>query len=155
MFDLFSIIYFTPFYFPNGNPAQNKFFIPIAKLDNQFVFASLPTSKDFVPDDLLKHGCVNVPEKLVSCYIFIQGVSITNCGFSFDKNTFIYHNQILKLSTTILDETYTKIDVDFKIIGMLNDVEKLNLINCLLKSHSVNQKIKRHLADYKKQNSLP
>ncbi|PKP12277.1 MAG: hypothetical protein CVU08_11380 [Bacteroidetes bacterium HGW-Bacteroidetes-3] len=114
----------------------------------------MPTSKDCVPDDLLKHGCVNVPEKLVSCYIFMQNIPVTISGFCFERNTFIYYYQILKLSTNILRETYNKIDVDYEIIGMLTDDERLNLINCLLESHTVTQKIKRFLIDYKKQNSL-
>ncbi len=149
MFNLFEIIYFTPFYFPNGNPAKNKFFIPIAKLDNQFVFASLPTSKDFVPDELVKHGCVNEYEKQISCYIFIKDKLITNNGFSFNKNTFIYYYQILKLSTNILEETYTKVDVDYEVIGSLNDIEKRTLIDCMLKSRNVTNKIKRFLTEYK------
>ncbi len=152
MFELFKIIYFTPFYFPNGNPAKNKYFIPIAQFDDQFVFASLPTSKDSVPDSLLQHGCINVPEKLISCYVFFKDIPITECGFCFERNTFIYYTQILKLPLTILNETYTKIDVDYSIIGELNKKEKLDLIECLLLSPNVNQKIKRFLKTFKETN---
>ena len=146
MFELFNIVYVTPFYFPNGNPAKNKYFIPIAKIDDQFVFASLPTSKDFIPDNLLKHGCINVKEKGISSYVFLKDNVITTSGFSFPRNTFVYYYQILKLPLKIINETYSLEGVDYEVVGELTKGERTEFIKCLLASPNVNRKIKRLVA---------
>lgn len=46
MFDLFQLLYFTPFYFPNGkSAARNKYYIPICDFNGELIYAYLPTSK--------------------------------------------------------------------------------------------------------------
>lgn len=153
MLDLFHIIYFTPFYFKNGDPPLPKFFIPIGKDGEDLIFAYLPTSKDFVPDSILNHGCANHHERNISCYIFFKKKVVTKCGFSFNKNTFIYFTNILRLSSIKLKDIYPNLNVDYEITGELTTDEKRDLINCLLNSRNIKQKLKRQLKSYK--NKLP
>lgn len=42
MFTPGNILYFTPFYFKNGAPSKNKYFIVLKDVDGQLVLASLP-----------------------------------------------------------------------------------------------------------------
>lgn len=44
-----NIIYFSPFYFKNGNTSKNKYFLVLKYIENDIVIASLPTRKDSVP----------------------------------------------------------------------------------------------------------
>jgi len=59
MFAPGTLIYFTPFYFENGN-FKNKYFLVLANTGNDIIVASLPTSKDHIPDSIIKkHGCIS------------------------------------------------------------------------------------------------
>ncbi len=151
MFDLFSIIYFTPFYFPNGKSSpKNKYFIPIHEDKNgSVIFAYLPTSQDFVPEKYLKHGCIEVVESNISCYLFLKNTIITDCGFFFPFNTFVYAYQMNEFSKEIMMEVYKNENVDFKVVGKLSNKERYNLIECLIQSPFVKRKIKKFLGQIK------
>lgn len=43
MYDEGTILYFTPFIFPDGGEPKPKYFIVICKVGDKFVLASLPT----------------------------------------------------------------------------------------------------------------
>ncbi len=66
------ILYFTPFYFNNGNTAKPKFFIVLKEADkNNFLLAALPTSKDSVPTkDEKEEGCIELPDINFNCFVF-------------------------------------------------------------------------------------
>ncbi|WP_010182998.1 hypothetical protein [Aquimarina agarilytica] len=145
IFKPFTIYYFTPFYFSNGNLPKNKYFISIYQEGDSITFAYLPTSKDSVPDIYLSHGCVNVPEKQISCYIFKKDIKVTTNNFSFPLNTFIYAYQLNSFSKLKLEETYKNEDIDYEVVGILNDDEKNNLIDCLINSPNIKRKIKKAL----------
>lgn len=54
-----NILYFTPFYFANGNQSKPKYFIVLASDGDNLVVVSLPTSQDRIPTFLdKKHGCI-------------------------------------------------------------------------------------------------
>lgn len=148
MFDLFHIIYFTPFYFPDGTSAKPKYFIPIHQDGENLIFAYLPTSQDYIPDSLLNHGCINIPAKQISCYCFKKDRPVTNCEFSFEKNTFIYAYQMGEFNQKLMNEIYSKKDVDYTVIGELCQNEKKAFIKCLLESSFVKRKIKRILSTH-------
>lgn len=61
-----TIIYFTPFYFPNGKSTpKNKYFIVPHHDDDHWFLASLPTSVDRVPEGIAqRHGCVHLPKAM-------------------------------------------------------------------------------------------
>lgn len=147
MFDLFTIIYFTPFYFPNGKSSpKNKYFIPIHDDKNgSVIFAYLPTSKDFVPDKHLKHGCIEVVKSNISCYLFEKNKIITDNGFSFPLNTFIYSYQLNELSKEKMMDVYKNENVDYEVIGKLSENERKDLVKCLFNSPFVKRKIKKFL----------
>ena len=84
-----NIIYFTPFYFSNGSPSKNKYFIVLKESGNATIIASLPSSKDFVPSiEIIKHGCIDIPSADFNCYHFEANRSITDAGFCFDTDGF-------------------------------------------------------------------
>ncbi|MFS4454475.1 hypothetical protein [Maribacter sp. 2304DJ31-5] len=149
MFDLFSIIYFTPFYFPNGKSSpKNKYFIPIHEDSNgKIIFAYLPTSQDYVPDKYLNHGCIEVKTENISCYLFAKDRIITDRGFSFPFNTFVYAYQMNEFSKEIMESVYENENVDYEVIGRLTKKERDSFIKCLINSPSVKRKIKKILAD--------
>ena len=63
MLEARNIIYFTPFYFPNGNPAKNKYFVVLKRIEDKTIIVSLPTSKDHIPANIeQKDGCIEIPE---------------------------------------------------------------------------------------------
>ncbi len=113
------------------------------------VFAALPTSQDYIPDEHLTHGCINIPNKLLHCYVFKKDIEITRCKFSFKKNTFIYIQNILSIPESTLKSSYPNVGIDYQIKGILKNKEKKALIECLVSSGKIKQKLKRiYLVNY-------
>ncbi|SHK72416.1 hypothetical protein SAMN04488007_3674 [Maribacter aquivivus] len=149
MFDLFHILYITPFYFPNGQSApKNKYYIPIFLEGDEIIFVFLPTSKIKIEPSKIKHGCHDVSKGSYTCYIFQEKVEITDCGFYFDFDTCVYSYQINAFSKPMIEDVYKVEDVDFEIIGELKKTEKIALIQCLLNSKFIKLKVKRALSKY-------
>ena len=89
-----TLLYFNPFVFKNGAQPKAKYFVVLGHMDSDLIIASLPTSKDHVPDDSqVLRGCVNIPERCVSAYVFEEGDTVTD-NFSFPRRTFIYGEQV-------------------------------------------------------------
>lgn len=62
MFDVGTLIYFTPFYFKNKNAPVPKFFIVLYRDNNNGVLACLPSSKNYIPSFCdSKSGCIEKP----------------------------------------------------------------------------------------------
>lgn len=141
-----NIIYFSPFYFKNGNKSKNKFFIVLKNVDNNVIIATLPTKVDKVPSFLHKlHGCINDDERCFNCYLFEPKRVITDNGFGFELHTFIYGNEVDDYDIAILQSVYGIEGVDFDIIGKLLKEEYENLIACLLNSKSIKRGLKKIL----------
>ena len=69
MFQEGSIIYFTPFYFKNGNTAKPKYFVVLKNQDDQNLLASLPTRKDNIPvRNEIQNGCLELPDINLNCF---------------------------------------------------------------------------------------
>ena len=146
MFEPFNIVYFTPFYFPNGKSApKNKYYIPILSHGSNAVYAYLPTSKDSIPDQYFKHGCINIHDKNISCYLFGKDKVITTNNFSFPLNTFVYLYQMNTFDKSVMSNIYTKENVDYEIIGKLRQQEIDNIVSCIVSSKFVSRKVKRLL----------
>ena len=60
MYEAGDLLKFSPFEFKNGNQPKPKYFIVLAHIDKKVMMATLPTSKDHVPADVVvKSGCVD------------------------------------------------------------------------------------------------
>lgn len=111
------LLSFTPFVFKNGATPKKKYFIVLKYLDNKWMMASLPTSKDHIPSDVgLTSGCINIPERAVNAFVFLPNESVTDC-FSFSLPTFVYGEQVDEYDPKYLDEMDTQIEN----LGVIND----------------------------------
>ncbi|MDR1199083.1 MAG: hypothetical protein LBK94_08770 [Prevotellaceae bacterium] len=142
-----NILYFTPFYFSNGNTAKNKYFIVLSVIEDEIIVASLPTSKDHVPNFLTKkHGCINDEQSGFNCYYFEKHRIISECNtFSFPFDTYVYGEQAGIMSKTALDIIYSVEENDYIKLGKLSNTEFTALKNCLVNSSAVKRKIKKYL----------
>ena len=131
-----TIIYFTPFYFPNGKSApKNKYFIVLHHQDEQWVVASLPSSVDRVPDGVAQdHGCLHLPKAMFYAYIFEPGKPVTNDGWAFPLSTYIYTAWVEAFDKRIFSAVYSVEDVDYQVVGRLTKDEYTALIQCMLTS---------------------
>ncbi len=143
-----NIIYFDPFYFKNGSASTRKYFLVLKNMGDSAILASLPSSVIHLPSFVdIKHGCIDIPESCISCYIFEQRKPITKCGWAFDLNTFLYGNWLDDYTLDILKETYQIEGVEYEIIGRLTDVELQNVKNCFKNSNVVKRRYRKLLSE--------
>ncbi len=110
------------------------------------LIASLPTSQDHIPGYIEKtHGCIDLPEANFNCYFFKSNYPITDEGWSFPRDTYVYGPQINEFNKDSFNDIYAISGVDYEIIGKLTNDEFNSLINCIKNSKSVKRKIRRHL----------
>jgi hypothetical protein len=141
------ILYFDPFYFKYGNSSKPKYFIILKITGETSVIASLPSSKDFLPANIVKkHGCVEIPEACFNCYVFESGCLVTTNGWSFPLDTYVYGQQIDEYEISILKDIYPVEGLDFKIIGNLTSKEFSLLKACFINSANVKRKYKKMLS---------
>lgn len=147
MFEEGNIIYFTPFYFPNGkSAAKPKYCIVIKTLEDKTLIASLPTRKDSIPSNINKStGCVELPDINLNSFIFDITTEITECGKYFEMETFIYGHQLDFYSIEMFKEIYPLEGTDYEIFGKLKNELYQNLVDCLKSSKSVRKKFTRLL----------
>jgi hypothetical protein len=142
----FEILYFPNFIFKNGAPPKPKFFITLKNIGNEIMVVSLPSSQDFVPDSIKVEGCIEYPERGISCFCFFKNKDICNeTRFQFNKDTFIYANYVDTYSLTKLSGHYPIQGIDYIVKGTLSNPYKTNLLNCLINSHDLKRKIKKLL----------
>lgn len=149
MFSPGNLLYFSNFIFPNGNPSKPKYFIVLNSVDDEVIVASLPTSKDHIPSSLpKKHGCIHNDKMCVNCYYFEKGRPISECGFGFPRDTYVYGEQVMMLDAELLKKDYKEgVDVEKKCRLAFPEFE--SLVSCLSKSTSMKRKIKRYLPQTK------
>ncbi len=141
-----NILYFDPFYFKNGNPAKPKYFVVLKNIDNNSILASLPTSKDSIPEkEEIENGCVELPNINFNCFVISNSIKVTNCGKMFDVQTHLYGHQLDIYENEKLKELYPLQDNDYFIWGKMKVEIYTDLINCLKNSGTVKQKHKRIL----------
>jgi hypothetical protein len=134
-----------PFFFKSGNPAsKNKFFIVLKNIDNKIIIASLPTSSSKAPALIaILHGCINHDDRCFNCYLFEEGRVISDNGFCFELNTYIYGNEVEDYLLEDLNRVYAIEGIDYEIVGKLTELEYNDLYQCISNSSSVKRKIKR------------
>lgn len=90
MYQTGELIKFSPFVFKNGNQPKPKYCIVLGQIDDKVMLASLPTSKDHVPSDvMMERGCVDIPERGVNAFVFSTSDQVTS-SFRFPRPTFVY-----------------------------------------------------------------
>ena len=142
MFTEGTIIYFTPFYFKNGNQAKNKYFVVLKNTGTNCLIASLPSSKNHVPSDSQKpHGCI----KDFNCFVIAPTFIVTQCGKSFPLTTYLYGHQLDEYTIQFLEELYPNPIADYKIWGQMETSLFQELITCFKNSKSVKRKYKKIL----------
>jgi len=146
MFTPGTLIYFTPFYFSDGS-FKNKYFLVLSSNDNDIIIASLPTSRNHIPDSMIKkHGCITNDEMKISCYFFQKNKIISECGtFGFPENTYIYGEQLRFFSLKLLQVSYKNTGKDYTVKCKLSSAEFESVRECLKKSGVVARKFKKHL----------
>lgn len=142
-----AILYFDPFIFPDGGNPKPKYFLVLKVMDDVCLLASLPTSKDHVPETIEKiHGCIEHPEINFNCYHFDPSVVICDNGFSFPSETYVYgfRLQTFNLNDLLLQEVTDETTIEE--CGILTDGEYQALIHCLTNSSEVKRGYRKLLA---------
>jgi hypothetical protein len=93
-----------------------------------------------------EHGCLEMPEAGINCYIFKAKNKITTSGWCFEFDTFLYGFWIEDFSLSDLNENYSLEGVDYEIRGELTEEELKKVIECFSKSENVKRKYKRWLS---------
>lgn len=146
MFEPGNLLYFDPFIFPDGGEPKPKFFVVLGEVDDTILLASLPTSKDHVPSDVeVKSGCLEIAERMVNAYIFMANEEITDDGFFFEKNTFIYGQNIKTYNTSAFLQQQTSGQTEITEKGKLKDEAFNALRECLKNSDAVRKRYKKYL----------
>lgn len=146
MFEPGNLLYFNPFIFPDGGEAKPKFFVVLGEIDETILLASLPTSQDHIPSDVeVKSGCLEISERMVNAYTFMANEEVTDTGFFFEKNTFIYGQNIKTYNSVafLVQTTSGKTVIEQK--GKLKDDLFTALKECLKNSDAVHKKFKQYL----------
>lgn len=146
MFEPGNLLYFNPFIFPDGGEPKPKFFVVLGEMDETVLLASLPTSKDHIPSDVeVKSGCLEIPERMVNAYIFMANEVITDDGFFFEKNTFIYGQNIKTYNSVSFLAQIISGEITIEEKGKLKDDVFTALKECLKNSDAVRKRFKKYL----------
>jgi len=141
-----NIIYFDPFYFKDGSASKPKYFLVLKVTDNNVVLASLPSSVDHLPRYIdTVHGCIEIPDGNINCYVFKSGNIIATNNWAFPKDTFLYGQWLDDYKIDVLNDIYPVAGIDYTIMGQLNAEELSRLIDCFTNSVSVKRKFKKML----------
>ena len=142
-----NILYFTPFYFPNGqSPCKNKYFVVLKEEGDTVLVAGSATSKDYVPSFANKvHGCINDDTINFNCYYFEKDRTITLNNWGFPDHTYLYGYSLENFNRKIFENIYKIENVEYTIIGQLSDLEFESLKECMKNSKSVRRGIRRSL----------
>lgn len=139
------LIYFDPFLFKDGS-SKPKYFVVLKRINDQVVLASLPSSQAHLPaNHSYTHGCLEMPESGINCYVFEAGRPVTKSGWSFPLDTFLYGMWIDEFNTETLKANHPIENVDYEIIGELTDDELRGIIDCFRNSATVKRKYRRLL----------
>jgi hypothetical protein len=139
-----TIIYFTPFYYPDGQrAAEPKYFLVLRQVDAEMTVASLPSSQPHYPAKLApKHGCNRFGQGY-GFYMFGSKRIITLEGWGFPLDTFVYPWGVKSYDREMLKEVYPKEGKDYAVRGRLTEGEFISLITCLNTSDDLPGKMAR------------
>ena len=140
-----NLLYFDPFIFPDGGTPKPKYFLVLAEAGHDVVLASLPTSKDHVPSDIpLQSGCLEMPQRMINVFVMKGNEPITEDGFFFRVNTFVYGANIKTYSPRVfIEQEANKVTV-ITVKGKMKGDIYLRLIECLKNSDAVRKRYKKY-----------
>lgn len=145
MFEKGNLLKFKPFYFKNGAPAKDKFFVVLKNIDGKLVLASLPTSKDHVPSFMtVQHGCIQKPDAMINVFVFMAGEKVTD-SFAFPLNTFIYASDLDEYPVSEFSRQIEAGETDVEVIGKIKTDSYSELIDCLKSSSTLKRKYRKIL----------
>lgn len=146
MFEPGNLLYINPFIFPDGGDPKPKFFVVLGEVEETVLLASLPTSKDHIPSDVeVTSGCLEIPERMVNAYTFLANEVVTENGFFFERNTFIYGQNIKTYNTTAFTEQEKAGDTEIELKGKIKSDLFTALRDCLRNSDAVRKRFKQYL----------
>lgn len=143
-----AILYFDPFIFPDGGSPKPKYFLVLKRMDDALLLASLPTSKDHIPEYIEKrHGCIERPDINFNCYYFDPNIVICDNGFAFPIETYVYgyRLQTFRLDTLLLQEITDETIIEE--CGVLTKDEYTAIIRCLSHSPAVKRAYRKVLSE--------
>ncbi len=155
-----TILHFNRFQFDEPatatRPAEkNKFFIVLRNLAGRMVLASLPTSKDQVPQVVeQRHGCVDYPSGNFTAYAFEARAPIATNGWSFSLRTYMYGYQVREYSSTILEKNHRGHGREVSVKGRLTPIEFSAMVQCLLRSIDLKRRFRRTLEEARYEEDL-
>ncbi len=148
-----TILHFNRFQFDEPSTAtrpaeKNKFFIVLQNLDGQMVLASLPTSKDQIPDAAeQRHGCVEYPSGDLTAYVFEASAPVATNGWFFSLRTYMYGYQVREYSYNTLENNHSSVGSEVSVKGRLTETEFSAMVNCLLGSIDLKRRFRKTLED--------
>lgn len=142
-----SILYFTPFYFKNGQSApKNKYFVILKNINERSIIASLPTRKDHIPSHLMvEYGCIECSEINLNCFVFSPDIKVTECGKKFDFVTHLYGAFIDDYEIDLLKDLYPNEGSNYVVWGQMRAELFSDLLRCFKNSKAVKRKYKKLL----------
>lgn len=148
LFEDGKVLYFDPFYFKDKAGGQKpKYYIVLKKMADEIMLATLPTSKDFVPNTIKKvHGCMEHPEINFNCYYFAAGQEICTNGFGFPMETYVYGYRLQKHAVADFANQMANGETVISEKGQLMDVEFQAIVECLKKSPAVKRSYRNILS---------
>lgn len=138
-----TLLYIYDYQFKNLT-SKNKFFLILKKTESGYAIISLPTSQDYIPSyEQLHHGCIDIDKAQQTTYCFVKDKIITDTGFCFEKNTFLYGHLIDSIDLNALKRRYPIEGIHFEIKGTLSDEELKAIYTCFKASDWVKNKFRK------------
>lgn len=135
------LLKFSPFEFKNGKTPKPKYYVVLKHIDNEVMMASLPTSKDHIPNDVaISDGCVDIPERQVNAFVFSPNTQITE-SFHFSLPTFVYGENVDEYEQQYLDA----MDAEVEDLGIMDSILFQQLKDCIKKATLLKRKYRKLL----------
>lgn len=139
------LLRFDPFIFPDGGKPKSKFFVVLNNDGEGVLLASLPTSKDHVPSDVVfKGGCLDMPERSINVFGFLPEQTVTD-KFSFPRPTFIYGSALRIYPQNEFTRQQSTGETMITDLGQIENTLFNSLLECLRNSPEVKRKYKKLL----------
>lgn len=141
-----NILYFSEYYFSNGNTSKPKYLIVLGEFKNRVIVYTLPTSQDKVPSFwVTQSGCNESESDGLSFYFFPANEIIAlDTNFAFSMDTYLMGEGVDDQEFEYFNNIYN-LEKDCQYLGKLNSLEYNRLIDCFSKSKAVRNKHKRIL----------
>ena len=132
------LLFFPKFVFSNGEVSEGKFFLVLKNVAQDVILVSLPSSRKNIPAKLYNHtGCYYDEASRLSFYAFRRGVAITECGFTFDKDTLLYGNYLQTYSKSSIKSKYPTEGEDYQVKGVVCREVMIAIHKCFREAKSV------------------